>query len=87
MNPILSLLSGGESGGKSFVSIILKAVNAAASGKAPTDFLKELAKTTPELQGLDLDDLEATANLLAKKKGKNLDELKAKVPEIIQKYT
>lgn len=88
MNPILSFLNGGkESGGGKFLSIMLKVVRAAKNGDSPTDFLKDLAKTQPELQGLDLDDLEATAELLAKKKGKNVDALKAQAKDLIQKYT
>ena len=87
MNPILSFLKGGKSGEGSFLSIMLKIVRAAKNGDNPTDFLKDLAKTQPELQGLDLDDLEATAELLAKKKGKSLDSLKAQAKDLIQKYT
>ena len=87
MNPILSFLGGGGGGGGNFVSIMLKVVRAAKNGDNPTDFLKDLAKTQPELRGLDLDDLEATAELLAKKKGKNIDSLKAQAKDLIQKYT
>jgi hypothetical protein len=87
MNPILSFLNGGKSGGGNFVSIMLRAVKAASSGQSANDFMKELSKDYPELQGLDLDDLEATANLLAKKKGKNIDSLKAQAKDLIQKYT
>ena len=86
MNPLFSFLGGGKDGGGNFVSIILRAVKAAASGQPANDFLKGLSKEYPELQGLDLDDLEATANLLCKKKGKNLDDLKAKAVDLIKKY-
>ena len=86
MNPLFSFLGGKEGGGK-FVSIILRAVKAAASGQPANDFLKGLSKEYPELQGLDLDDLEATANLLCKKTGKNLDDLKTKAVDLIKKYT
>ena len=88
MNPLFSFLGGGkDSGGGKFLSIMLKVVKAAKNGDNPTDFLKDLAKTQPELQGLDLDDLEATAELLAKKKGRNIDSLKAQAKDLIQKYT
>lgn len=87
MNPILSFLSGGKVGGNEGINLVIKAVKAAASGQSPSAFLKDLAKTRPELQGLDLDDLEATASLLAKKKGKNLDDLKKQTESIVQQYT
>ena len=87
MNPVLSFLGGGKEGGGEFVGIMLKVVKAAASGENPTEFLKGLAKTRPELQGLDLDDLEATANLLAKKKGKNINSLKKQAASLVKKYT
>lgn len=84
MNPILSLISGGVSGG--FGQIMMQAVGAAVRGERPEAFLKKLAKTRPELQGIDLDDLESTANALAQKQGKDINALKAQVQGEVQKY-
>lgn len=85
MNPILSLIGGGSNGG-GFAQIMMQAVGAAVLGETPESFLKGLAKSRPELRGLDLDNLENTANSLAQKQGKNLDELKGQVETEIQKY-
>ncbi|MBO7667774.1 MAG: hypothetical protein J6T26_04860 [Firmicutes bacterium] len=87
MNPLFSFLGGGKSGGMDFISLIVKAVKAAKSGQTPEAFLKDVAKTRPELQGLDLDDLEATANQLAKKKGKDINALKSQAADLVQKYS
>ena len=83
MNPILSVLGGGTSG---FAQIMMQAVGAAMRGESPETFMKGLARTRPELQGLDLDNLEGTANGLAKKQGKDINALKGQVQTEIQKY-
>lgn len=83
MNPILKILGGGTSG---FAQIMMQAVGAAMRGESPEGFMKGLAKTRPELQGLDLDNLEGTANSIAHKQGKDLNAVKAQVQTEIQKY-
>ena len=83
MNPILSLIGGGTSG---FAQIMMKAVGAAMRGESPESFMKGLAKTQPQLQGLDLDNLENTANGLAQKQGKDINALKGQVQSEIRKY-
>lgn len=65
MNPILSMIGGGNS----YKSMMLKAVGAMIRGESAQDFMMNLAKTTPELKGLDLSDLENTAHQLSSKKG------------------
>lgn len=44
-------------------------------GESPTDFLKNLARTNPQLQGLNMDDLEGTAQALCNQKGVNMEQL------------
>lgn len=83
MNPILKILGGGTSG---FAQLMMKAVGAAIRGESPEEFMKGLAKTRPELQGLDLDNLESTANGLAQKQGKDINALKGQIKNEIQKY-
>ena len=68
---IFSVLGGG--GGIS--QILMQAVGAAMRGESPQDFMKKLARTRPELNGLDLDDLEGTAQKLAKQNGTTVDEV------------
>ena len=83
MNPILKILGGGTSG---FAQLMMKAVGAAIRGESPEDFMKGLARTRPELQGLDLDNLENTANGLAQKQGKDINTLKGQIQTEIRKY-
>ena len=70
MNPLLSMLSGGTG----FAQIMMQAVGAAMRGESPQSFMQSLAKTNPQLKGLDLNNLEQTAHSLAKQKG--VDEYK-----------
>lgn len=84
MNPILSLLGGGKTSG--YAQIMMQAVGAAMRGDSPEDFMKGLAKTRPELQGLDLDNLEGTANNIAQKQGKDINALKGQMENEIKKF-
>ena len=84
MNPILSLLGGGKTSG--YAQIMMQAVGAAMRGDSPEDFMKGLAKTRPELQGLDLDNLEGTANHIAQKQGKDINALKGQMENEIKKF-
>lgn len=84
MNPILSLLGGATGGG--YAKIMMQAVGAAMRGESPEAFMKGLAQTRPELQGLDLTNLESTANTLAQKQGKDINALKGQVQSEIRKY-
>ena len=85
MNPILSILGGGKTSG--YAQIMMQAVGAAMRGDSPENFMKGLAKTRPELQGLDLDNLEGTANNIAKKQGKDINVLKGQMETEIKKFT
>lgn len=55
--------------------MIMKAMGAMMRGESPSDFLKNLANTNPQLQGLDLDNLEGTARALCEKNNVNMEEL------------
>ena len=68
---IFSALSGG--GGVS--QILMQAMGAYMRGESPETFMKNLARTRPELKGLDLDNLEGTANKLAQQNGTTIDEV------------
>ena len=48
-------------------------------GESPQSFLQNLAKTNPQLQGLDLNDLDKTAKELCDKKGEDYNAAKASV--------
>lgn len=61
--------------------MIMKAMGAMMRGESPSDFLKNLANTNPQLQGLDLDNLEGTAKALCDKNNVNMNELADKIRE------
>lgn len=82
MNPILQMM-GGMGGGANGRNILLQAFAAMTRGETPEAFLKSLAKNNPQLQGLDLDNLEKTAHALSAQKGVDesqvLDKVKAEI--------
>jgi len=55
--------------------MIMKAFGAMMRGENPSDFLKTLANTNPQLQGLDFDNLEGTARALCEKNNVNMEQL------------
>lgn len=77
MNPIMQMLTGSNNG----TNIMMKAFGAMMRGENPTDFLKNLAKTTPQLQGLDLDNLEGTAKNLCEQRNVDMNTLKTQIEE------
>lgn len=81
MNPILSFINGG--GG--FMQIMMQAVGAAMRKESPEAFLQNLARTNPQLKGLDLTNLEGTATQLAQQQGKDINALTSEVKGIIGK--
>lgn len=56
-------------------SMMMSAFGAMMRGESPQAFLKNLANTNPQLQGLDLDNLESTAKALCDKNNVNMEQL------------
>ena len=56
-------------------SMMMSAFGAMMRGENPSAFLKNLANTNPQLQGLDLDNLESTAKALCDKNNVNMEQL------------
>ena len=75
MNPILAMM-GGRTNGK---AVMMQALGAMMRGESAEDFMKNLAKTNPQLQGLDLNNLEGTAHKLSAEKGIDEEALKQKI--------
>ena len=48
-------------------------------GESPQQFLKKLAETNPQLKGLDLDNIDSTAEELCKKNGEDYNSAKANI--------
>ena len=76
MNPLFSALMGNN-------NIMMQAVGAAIRGESPEAFLQNLAKTNPQLRGLDLNNLEQTATSLAKQRGADIDKLTEDVKKTV----
>ena len=83
MNPLFSILSGGNSGG--YMQVLMQAVGAAMRGESPEAFMKNLAQTNPQLKGLDMSNLEGTARSIAQQKGADLGQLTESVKSSINK--
>ena len=74
MNPLMMLGNGQN-------NMMMQAMGAMMRGENPRVFLKNLANTNPQLQGLNLDDLEGTARSLCEKNNVNMNELADKIRE------
>ena len=78
-NPILSLLQGSQSQN----NIMMQAVGAMMRGESPQTFMQNLAKNHPQLQGLDLNNLDKTAEDLCVKNGQDINDMKSKISQFI----
>ena len=56
-------------------NMMMQAFGAMMRGESPVAFLKNMAATNAQLQGLNLDDLEGTAKTLCDKNNINMNEL------------
>ena len=59
--------------------MMMQAMGAMMRGENPRTFLKNLANSNPQLQGLDLDNLQSTAQALCDKNNVNMNELADKI--------
>ena len=80
-NPILQML-----GGNPQSNIMMQAVGAMMRGETPQSFLQNLAKSRPELQGLDLNNLDQTAEKLYKEKGQDINEAKKSIMDRVNSF-
>ena len=77
-NPLMSLFSGGNT------SILLQAVGAAMRGESAQDFMTRLAQERPELQRVNLADLQGSAQRLCAEKGVDANQLAQKIDGVIE---
>jgi hypothetical protein len=68
-------------------SMMMKAMGAMMRGESPSAFLKNLANTNPQLQGLDLDNLEGTAKALCEKNNVNMEQLANQIRDFAKSNT
>lgn len=71
MNPLMML---GNSN-----NMMMQAFGAMMRGESPQMFLKNLANKHPQLQGLDLDNIEGTAKALCEQNNVDMGELAEKI--------
>ena len=77
-NPLMSIFGGGGNGG-----IFMQAVGSFMRGESPRDFLQNLARTNPALRGINLDDINGSAQKLCRERGVDADKLTAEIKEKI----
>ena len=56
-------------------NMMMQAMGAMMRGENPRTFIKNMANMNPQLQGLNLDDLEGTARSLCEKNNVNMEQL------------
>ncbi len=79
-NPIIKMLN--SSAGQSS-NILMQAVGAMLRGESPQTFLRKLAETNPQLQGLDLDHPDQAAQKLCEQNGQDYNAAKANIKDKI----
>ena len=80
-NPILQMLNSGSQN-----NIMMQAFGAMMRGESPQSFLQNLAKSTPELQGLDLSDPSKAAEKLYSDKGQDINQAKASLKDRLNNF-
>ena len=83
-NPILQMLTSGSQNPQS--NIMMQAIGAMMRGESPQSFLQNLAKTNPQLQGLDLTDLNKTAEKLYSEKGQDINAAKSGIMDKVNQF-
>lgn len=67
--------------------MMMQAFGAMMRGDSPQAFLQSIANSNPQLQGLNLDDLEGTAKALCEKNNVNMNELADKIKDFAKSHT
>lgn len=65
--------------------LFMKAVGAFMRGESPTDFMRNLANTVPELRGIDLNDINGSARKLCQERGIDADKLTEQIKQQVMK--
>ena len=78
-NPMLNLLQGSQSQS----NIMMQAIGAMMRGESPQAFMQSIAKNNPALQGLDLNNLNGTAEQLCKQNNIDINDAKARINQYV----
>jgi hypothetical protein len=62
---------------------MMQAIGAMMRGESPQAFMQNLAKSNPQLQGLDLNNLNQTAEQLYQQNGQDINAVKSKINQFI----
>lgn len=65
---------------------MMQAVAAMIRGESPQQFMQNLAKTNPQLQGLDLTNLDKTAEQLCNEKGEDYTSAKSSIMNRVSQF-
>ena len=73
-------------GNKNLMNLCMKAFGAMMRGESPTEFLKNVAKTNPALQGYNFDDLEGTAQDICNQRNVDMENMKSQITEFANSH-
>ena len=78
-NSLMSIFGGGGS------NMMMQAIGAFMRGESPQDFLRNLANTRPELRGIDLNDINGSAQRLCQERGIDSNKLTEEIKQKVMK--
>lgn len=79
MNPLKNLINRNNNN----TNLLGRIMGAMFSGQSPEEFIRSQVGNFPQLQGVDLSDLEGAARQLAQNQGKNLDDVVGQAQNLI----
>ena len=85
VNPILQMLQSGNQQNPQN-NIMMQAIGAMMRGESPQQFLQNLAKNDPRLQGLDLQNIDKTAEEVCKTAGRDYNTEKQSIFEKVNQF-
>ena len=77
-NPLMNIFGGGNG------SLMMQAIGAMMRGESPQVFMQNLANTNPALRGIDLNDINGSAQRLCRERGVDPDKLAAEIKQSIK---
>lgn len=84
VNPILQMLQSVNQNPQS--NIMMQAFGAMMRGESPQQFLQNLAKNDPRLQGLDLSNPEKAAEQLYQQSGQDINVAKSSIKDRLNQF-
>ncbi len=82
-NPILQML---QNSGNQQNNVMMQAFGAMMRGESPQQFLQNLAKTDPRLQGLDLSNPQKAAEDLYRQNGQDINTAKGSIKDRLNQF-